>query len=554
MKKLSLLAAIAACVFAVPLAAEDTGPVTSTEVPLTDRAALERDVRVLADDAMEGREAGTAGYDMAADYVAERYAGLGLQPGGDEGGWFQNFSLVRHSQASDARLSIRGADGRPVKAEFGDDFVGGGLASAGGEDGRGQVSAPMVFVGYGLNNPDLGHDSFADVDLQGKIAVWVFDMAEDMDPLLAMHMQQAGADRFASQGAVGSILLWTPELSQLVPYSRGRSFFARTSATTWVGPDGIPHDGGGDMEFQLVVSPEMSRQIMAGQAFDLDAIAAAQANDMAPMPSFEMTAEARVSYANQTEHLLNTSNVIAVQPGTDPAMADQYVVVTAHLDHEGLQPGHSEANDRLFNGAMDNASGVATLLEMARLIAAEPTRRPIMFVALGAEEMGLLGSSYHAANPGLETGELAVNVNVDMPILTWPFDDVVAFGADRSNIFPYVGAAVGEYGLKLVPDPNPDEGFFFRSDQYSYVQAGIPAVYVDLGFGNGGEEAQNAFLSNHYHQPSDEAFRIDYEQLGRFADIAYLVARNVAGMDERPAWLAGDFFGDTFGGPVVGQE
>ncbi|WP_340586760.1 M28 family peptidase [Erythrobacter alti] len=551
MKNLSLFAALAAFAIASPVAAEDDA---TSQNPITDRATLESDVRTLADDAMEGREAGTPGYDMAADFVANRFHSLGLQPGGDDGTWFQNFSLVRHSAADDAGLSIVGADGARMKAIYGHDFVGGGLASAGDADGRGRVNAEMVFVGYGLDMPELGHDSFAGVDLQGKVAVWVFDMPEGMDPLLAMHMQQAGADRFAAQGAVGSILLWTPELSLLVNWTRGRNFFGRTSSTTWVGPDGVAHDGAGDMEFQLVASPEMSRQIMAGQAFDMDAIALAQANEMASMPSFEMGARARVSYANQREPLLDTSNVIAIQPGTDPAFADQYVVVSAHLDHVGVEPGHGEDNDRLFNGAMDNASGVATMMEMARLIAAEPTRRPVMFVALGAEEMGLLGSSYHAANPGLTDGHLAVNVNVDMPILTWPFSDVVAFGADRSNIFPQVSAAVGEYDLKLVPDPNPDEGFFFRSDQYSYVQAGIPAVYVDLGFGNGGEAAQEDFLGAHYHQPSDEAFRIDYEQLGRFADIAYLVARNVGNMDDRPAWLAGDFFGDTFGGPVVGQD
>ncbi len=553
MTKLPILVALAVTTFAVPLAAQEAMPATAADA-ITDRATLESDVRVLADDAMEGREAGTPGYEMAVDFVSDRFASLGLQPGGDDGAWQQNFSLVRHSSASDAGLSIVEDDGDRFKAVYGDDFVGGGLASAGGEDGRGRVNAEMVFVGYGLDLPELGHESFSDIDLEGKVAVWVFDMPEDMDPLLAMHMQQAGADRFAAQGAVGSILLWTPELSLLVNWTRGRNFFARTSGTTWVGPDGLAHDGGGDMEFQLVASPEMSRQIMSEQAFDMDAIEQAQASDMAVMPSFDMGARARVSYANQQEHLLDTSNVIAIQPGTDPSLADQYVVVTAHLDHVGIEPGHSDNNDQLFNGAMDNASGVATMLEMARLFADEPTRRPIMFVALGAEEIGLLGSSYHAANPGLEEGHLAANVNVDMPILTWPFSDVVAFGADRSNLFPQVSAAVGEYDLKLVPDPNPDEGFFFRSDQYSYVQAGIPAVYVDLGFGNGGEAAQNDFLGAHYHQPSDEAFRIDYEQLGRFADIAYLVARNVSNMDERPAWLAGDFFGDTFGGPVVGEE
>jgi len=461
---------------------------------------------------------------------------------------------VRHSAASDSRLALVDSHGNAIKARFGDDFVGGGMASAGGEDGRGAVDAPLVFVGYGLDMPEHGHTSFEGVDLAGKVALWVFDMPEDIDPLLAMHMQQSMADRFAASGAVGSIMLWTSELGSVVPWLRGRNFFARTGGTTWVGPDGVAHDDGGDLEFHFVASPDLSRRLMQGQPFDYDDITAAQANDMAPMPSFEIGMRARASYANALEPVADTANVIAVQPGTDPAVADQYVVITAHLDHVGIEAGHSERNDRLFNGAMDNASGVATMLEMARLLSAEPPRRPVLFVALGAEEMGLLGSSYHAANPGLESGHLAVNVNVDMPILTWPFSDVVAFGADRSNIWSAVGAAVSEFRLKLVPDPNPDEGFFFRSDQYSYVRRGIPAAYLDLGFGNGGDVAQTDFLGAHYHQPSDEAGLLDYEQLGRFADMATLVARNIADMQAQPAWLPGDFFGTTFGGPVAESE
>ena len=185
---------------------------------------------------------------------------------------------------------------------------------------------------------------------------------------------------------------------------------------------------------------------------------------------------------------------------------------------------------------------------------ADPPRRPVLFVALGAEEMGLIGSSYHAANPGLGEGEIVANVNVDMPVLTWPFSDIVAFGSDRSNLLAPTEDAVSEYGLVLVPDPNPSEAFFFRSDQYSYVERGIPAVYVELGFGNDGEAAQTAFLDTHYHGTSDEADLIAYEQLGRFADVAYLVARNIGNMDERPGWLPDEYFGRAFGGHVAEDQ
>lgn len=551
MKHVLLIGAAALAFVAVPAAAQVADPSVSTN-PLTDRATLENDVRTLADDAMEGREAGTDGYERAAQYVAGRYADIGLLPAGDGDSYYQSFNLVRHSAAADTRMGIIGADGSRMKAEYGTDFVGGGFASAGGEDGAGTVEAELVFVGHGLQIPSLGYDDLAGVDLEGKIVVWVFDLHDDLDSLLSTHLLQAGAERFAASGAVGAIMVW-PE-AQNIPYERAVSFFGNVGGLTWAGPDGVAFDGGGDLEFALVASPALSRELLAGSAFDMDALNAALRTPGSDMPSFEIDRTVRVSYANAYEHELTTGNVLAMLPGTDPSVADEYVVITAHLDHEGLQAGHGPDNDQLYNGAMDNATGVSALLEMGRLLAAEPPRRPIIFAALGAEELGLLGSSYHANNQDLDNGSIVANVNVDMPVLTYPFVDVVAFGADRSNLGAAVDAAVSAYGLTLVPDPNPGENFFFRSDQYSYVRAGIPAVYVEIGFGNGGQEAQTSFLSTHYHEPSDEADLIAYEQLGRFADIAYLVVRDVGNMPETPAWNSGDFFGDVFGGPVQGAE
>lgn len=551
MKNFLLAGAAALAIVSAPAAAQQADPSVSSN-PLTDRATLENDVRTLAADDMEGREAGTDGYERAAQYVAGRYADIGLLPAGDDGSYFQSFNLVRHSAAAETRMGLVNADGSRTKASYGDDFVGGGFASAGDENGVGTVEAELVFVGHGLQIPSLGLNDLEGVDLDGKIVVWVFDLHEDLDSLLSTHLLGAGAERFADTGAVGAIMVW-PE-AQRIPYERARAFFGNVGGLTWAGPDGVAYDGGGDLEFSLVASPALSRELLAGTEFDMDALNAAITTPGSDMPSFAIDRTVRVAYANAYEEELTTSNVLGILPGTDPSVADEYVVITAHLDHEGLQDGHGPDNDQLFNGAMDNATGVSAMLEMGRLLGEEPTRRPIIFAALGAEELGLLGSSYHANNQDLENGSIVANVNVDMPILTYPFTDVVAFGADRSNLGAAVDAAVETYGLTLVPDPNPDENFFFRSDQYSYVRAGIPAVYVEIGFGNGGEEAQTAFLSEHYHQPSDEADRIEYEQLGRFADIAYLVATDVGNMTELPAWNPSDFFGDVFGGPVQDSE
>ncbi|WP_271077386.1 M28 family peptidase [Aurantiacibacter sp. MUD61] len=541
MKKLTVLATLAASLLATPLAAQDA---------LSDRATLENDVRILADDDMEGREAGTPGYDRAAEYVAGRFADIGLQPGGDDGSWYQNFELVRVRQARDTSVAIVDADGNSRKVDYGTDIVGGGLPNA----GSGRFEAEMVFVGYGYDRPDLGFDDMSGVDLEGKIALWVYGSPEGLDPLETRILQNQATARLAERGAIGAIMLWTPELSSRIPFERGAPFFAGVGGLTWLGPDGVPGHLVEGPQVSLVASEELSRALLEGEQISIDEVSASQANGMTPLPSFEIGSRARISFANEIEPALETSNVIGMLPGTDPALADQYVVVTAHLDHEGISRYPTEDGDRIFNGAMDNATGVSALMEMARLMRAEPGRRPLLFVALGAEELGLIGSSYHAANPGLEQGELVANVNVDMPVLTWPFSDIVAFGSDRSNLGPHVASAVSEYGLELVPDPNPGEAFFFRSDQYSYVERGIPAVYVELGFGNDGEAAQTSFLSTHYHQPSDEADLIEYEQLGRFTDIAYLVLRNVSNMDARPGWLPEEYFGRAFGGHIAEGE
>lgn len=541
MKKLTVLAALAVSVLAIPASAQEA---------MTDRATLENDVRILADDAMEGREAGTDGYDRAAAYVAGRYEEIGLQPGGDDGGWYQQFGLVRTSAMRDTSIAIVNAEGRPTKVTYGTDIAGGGLPSA----GSGSFEAEMVFVGYGFDRPEIGYDDLGTVDLEGKIALWVFAIPENLDPLEERIMMQRANERFAAHGAIGAIMLWTPELASRIPWERGSAFFASNGSLTWMGPDGVPGDTANGLRVSMVASEDLSRRLLEGQQMSLDEVSAAQGDAASPLPAFETGLSARISYANSVEPVLETANVIGMLPGTDPALADQYVVITAHLDHEGISDRPLPGGDRIYNGAMDNATGVSAMLEMARLLRANPPRRPVLFVALGAEELGLLGSSYHAANPGLDGGVLAANVNVDMPVLTWPFTDIVAFGSERSNLLGPTEAAVSEYGLVLVPDPNPGEAFFFRSDQYSYVERGIPAVYVELGFGNGGEEAQTSFLSTHYHEPSDEPDRVAYEQLGRFADIAYLVARNVANMDARPGWLPEEYFGRAFGGPIAGEE
>ena len=244
---------------------------------------------------------------------------------------------------------------------------------------------------------------------------------------------------------------------------------------------------------------------------------------------------------------VRTANVIGVLPGSDPALKDEYVVLSAHLDHLGLDK--RQGRDPIFNGAMDNAAGVATMLEAARAFAqsGKPPRRSILFLALGAEEEGLIGSDYFARHPTIGSGKIVADVNLDMPILLYDFQDVVAFGAEHSTLGPIVAAAGARMGVTLSPDPMPQENLFVRSDHYSIVKTGVPSVVLVTGCKNGGEKAFRDFLKSHYHQVNDDVSQpFDWNAGAKFARINYLIAREIADRDEAPRWYQGNQYGDRY--------
>ena len=247
------------------------------------------------------------------------------------------------------------------------------------------------------------------------------------------------------------------------------------------------------------------------------------------------------------EKTFRAPNVIGVIPGSDPKLKDEYVVITAHLDHVGMSRGSGA--DKIHNGAMDNASGVATMLEAARAFVTDgkPPRRSIMFVAVAAEEQGLLGSRFLARNPLVGSGRMVANVNLDMPILLYDFQDVIAFGAEHSTMGPIVSAAAAKMNIALSPDPVPSQNLFVRSDHYSFVQAGIPAVFLVPGFKNGGDEAFREFERKHYHQVSDDlSLPFDWNAAAKFAKINYMIAREIADRDEAPLWYEGNSYGERY--------
>lgn len=532
-----LLAALAltACNPSIP---EEAHAATAPETASAEK--VEAHVRFLADDLLEGREAGTRGYDIAALYVAEQFRAYGLQPGGDDDRFMQEVPLFRYQLDQSAPQSLTVTEGADLPLELGSDY----LISASSQVEQGVIEAPAVFVGYGFIAPDGSRNDFEGVDLNGKIAVIFRDAPSDLNTEERAHYSSTSYQRLSEAGAVGVVTLYHPVAQERYSFERRAAMDRMGRASmTWVDADGNAHSTAPNLQAGATMSIEGAKKLIKAAGRDYDALVEETVTGTAP---FELGLTLRIE-ANSTHEEITSPNVAAILPGTDEALAGEYVVLSAHLDHEGVKPSFNPNEDTLFNGAMDNASGTSALLEVARLLSLDPPKRSVVFVAVTAEEKGLVGSDYYARFPTVPAEGVVANVNLDMPIMTYEFEDVVAFGTERSSLYEPVKAAVEGAGLTLSPDPNPDLGLFTRSDHYSWVKQGVPATYLVPGHANGGGEAQAKFLAEDYHRPSDEADQLNFNALARFAGVKADIARSVANMEERPSWNEGDFFGDMFG-------
>jgi Peptidase family M28 len=410
---------------------------------------------------------------------------------------------------------------------FGTDYIPGVSVTQAAVD----VDAPVVFVGMGVHAPELGHDDYAGIDVRGQVVAYLTGAPTSLQGEIRAHFANGTTKALEAEkrGAVATIAIVAP--SRRMTWAKdGRPF----------SPVSIPG--------LAVLGPAGAAKLFAGAKTPYATIAAAEKADK-PVPSVMLPAKITARLRN-TLGKAESRNVVAVVPGSDPALAAENVVLTAHLDHVGI--GKPVKGDAIYNGAMDNAMGVATLIEASRALAASPPKRPVLLVALTGEEKGLVGSDYFARHPLPAGGKPVANVNIDMPILTYAFTDMFAFGADRSSLGPIVAGALKPMGIALTPDPDPAEGLFTRSDQYRFVQAGIPAVFLKTGFAGPGKAATAAFRSTHYHQPSDEiTLPINWTAAAKFVDANVAIARGIADAPAAPTWNRGDFFGVLFKGPMA---
>ena len=491
-------------------------------------------VAFLGDDLLEGRDAGTRGYDLAAHYVATQFEGLGLKPAGDAGGWYQDIPFVQYKLAgAPAALSVGGRR-----------FVNGAeaLVNPSPVAGAQSVEAPVVFAGFGIADRAAGIDDYKGLDVRGKLVVVLSGYPKGMATDVGAHLNSEKRRMAQERGAVGLITVRTLAEEKRRAWDRVREG-ANDASMTWIGKDGQAFNPAPGIRFRATVDRPVAEALFAGARRPFAKILAEADRTGGRPKGFAL--KPRVRFEQEVALTpARSANVLGVLPGSDPALAGEHVLLMAHLDGLGIhdRPG----DDDIHNGAMDNATGIATMIEVARAMAgaAERPRRPILFAAVTAEEDGLLGAQYLAKHPVVGAAGVAGVVNLDMPVLLYDFSDVIAFGAEHSTMGPIVGRASARMGIELAADPLPQEGLFTRSDHYRFVQEGVPAVFLMTGFSNGGQEKFTDFLSTHYHRPSDDMkLPFDWNAGAKFARINYLIAREIADAPEAPRWYEDSFFG-----------
>lgn len=511
-----------------------------------DQAALKSHVMFLASDALKGRDAGSPEFEIAANYVASQFYAAGLKPAGDDGGYLQKVPLISYKLDGTGAMSIGRGKGAPVVLEAGKDFI----AGANPEKPEYSVTAPVVFVGYGIVG--LGRDDYKGVDAKGKIVAFFGGAPSSFPGEEGAHFQNpaAKAEIAKKHGAIGYITLESPLTAKTRPFAMYAAY-ANRPRVTWGNAEGTGHIAAPGTPGLGLLSLAGAEKLFAGAKTPWAAIAKAAAVDGATFKAIQLPGTLTIATKTALTPM-PSFNVAGLIEGSDPKLASDVVVLSAHLDHIGV--GKPDAKgDTINNGALDDAIGTASLIEEAKRFKAAGTRprRSILFLAVTAEEKGLVGSDYFSNNPTVK-GTIVADVNLDMPIITYPFEDIVVYGANHSTLGSIVAKAAAEIGVKMSDDPLPGENIFVRSDHYNFVRKGVPSVFLWPGAGGPGRAAIDHFMKNHYHQPSDQIDQqpaINWQSGVRFVDVNFRIANAIANGDEKPVWNKGDFFGLTYDGP-----
>ena len=519
----------------VPPAVEQAGKSQIT------RDALQAPIRFLASDGLEGRGPGTRGDQLARLYLATQLEGLGLQPGGPNGQWQQPVDLVGIKSQFPKTWSFQGKKARADLA-WREDYI---AASGQQADNVAIDDAELVFVGYGIEAPEFKWNDFKGVNLKGKVLV-MMNNDPDWDPNLFAGKRRLYYGRWdykyesaARQGAAGALIIHTTESAgypwQVVQSSWGGEQFE------------LPAESEARIQLKGWITEAATRRLLQSSGYDLDKlIAAAHTRAFKPVPLGIRTS---VAFTNKLSRV-QSANVAGLLPGSDPKLADQVVVFSAHHDHFGI--GEPDATgDRIYHGAVDNASGCAQVLAMARAFSAlaDKPRRSLLFLFVAGEERGLLGSKYYALHPTFPAGKIAADINFDGGNIFGRTRDVTLVSAGKASLDQVADAVARWQGRVIKPDQFPDRGYYYRSDQFAFAKIGVPALFFDSGTDFIGRPPQwgrqqiETWELKKYHQPGDKLEDTwNFDGMIEDAQLGFYSGWLIAQADAMPSWNPGDEF------------
>ena len=506
--------------------------------------AIKVHIAYLADDRLLGRKAGTPGYQLAVDYVTEQLKTLGVQPAGEGGTFIQKVQLRRAFLQSGATFAAREWQGTTLALAPGQDYV---LYPSPELPATRVADAPLAFAGFGISAPELGYDDYAGLDVKGKVVMIVRGAPRTFASTVASASQDlAGLLKAAiNHGAVGLLLASAhagplPDLKNgtySVLGANGKVAVSRTFAV------------GSRQQLYGAVSAATLQRFLQTAGLDTTQAFAAMRSGKPASKGLKATISATMKSTYQD---IESSNVVGKFVGSDAKLRDEYVVHSAHLDHLGVAA--PVLGDSIYNGAHDNASGVACVLEIAKIYSQlDKPKRSMLFVFMTGEELGLLGSAAFTFYPTVPRAEIVADINMDMPTIIAPLLSVVALGAPHSTLLKPVQRACAYLNVALENDPEPEQNRFIRSDQYSFITAGIPALH--LKYGNKTADGRNNLSEDvqkwravTYHKPQDDINgRFDFEAAKKYVQLCFLVGYQVAQEPARPQWNRGDFFGQRYG-------
>ena len=510
------------------------GPAVSAE-------ALRHDIAAISDDSTAGRFPGKPGDRMTRRYLIRRLKAMGFQPGAAGGQWEQPIDFIGLTVKDCDTWRFTGPGGEATFRWY-DEFIGGAGEPA---HSVSMTDADVVFVGYGIQAPEFQWDDFKGADLKGKILL-MLNNDPDWDPNLFAGVKRLYYGRWdykyesaARQGALAAIIVHTEE-SAGYPWSVVQRSWSGTQFQ-------LPAGDVAQVKFRSWLTESAARRICALGGKNLDSlIAAARSREFAPIP---LGVKTTLSFDVGVDTVA-TANVIGVLPGGDPGLRDEAMIFSAHHDHLGVGAPDS-TGDRIHNGAVDNASGCAQVLAIAQEFAATRPRpkRSVIALFVAGEEQGLLGSQYYAAHPTVPLARIVANLNIDGGNILGRTSDVAVIGKGKSDLEDRLVVAARIQGRTVVDEPEPDKGYYYRSDQLSFARVGVPAIYFKSGQtfigrpAGWGKEKEAEYRRLHYHQPSDE-LRPDWDFTGMIEDVqlAYLLGLDVTNGDRLPAWYKGDEF------------